>query len=133
MFGGMFDFLMMQPEPIDRFELPDVFGNQGLVVDTCGGMTDSDHPYETAVAHPSYNRGNWVIVESYDTEEDARNGHNKWVKTMTADSLPAILKDVSTATIAKMCEEVGGDSFRTAPMTIDCTPLEPKELPESTN
>ena len=86
MFGGMFNFMMMQPEPIARFELPDVFGRQGLIVDTCGGINDSEHEYETAVAHPSYNNGEWIIVEGYDTEEDALNGHNKWVKIMTAES-----------------------------------------------
>jgi hypothetical protein len=126
----MFDFLFMQPKPIARFELPDLFGRQGLIIDTCGGMTDSLHLYETAVAHPEYNDGDWVIVESYDTENDSRNGHEKWVKIMTADSLPAELMDVSTAVIANMCEVVGGNSFHRNPRTIDITPIEQRQLPE---
>jgi hypothetical protein len=126
----MFDFLFMQPKPIARFELPDLFGRQGLIIDTCGGMTDSLHSYETGVAHPEYNDGDWVIVESYDTENDARDGHEKWVKIMTADSLPAELMDISTSTIANMCETVGGNSFRRNPRTIDITPIEQRQLPE---
>jgi hypothetical protein len=128
----MFDFIFMQPKPIARFELPDVFGRQGLIVDTCGGMTDSEHEYETGIAHPSYNDGKWVIVEDYDTEEDAKKGHDKWVKIMTADSLPSVLNDVSTAVIAKLGDEFIGNSFRCNPYTIDITPEEQNELPEST-
>lgn len=126
----MFDFLYMQPEPLARFELPDVFGRQGLIIDTAGGMSDSLHPYETAVGHPEYNNGEWVIVEAYDTEEDARNGHEKWVKTMTGDSLPNELKDVSTATLARMLDEFDG-TFRRNPRTIDVTPDEQKQLPDT--
>ena len=126
----MFDFLYMQPKPIARFELPDVFGKQGLIIDTCGGMSDSLHNYETAVQHPEYNDGKWIIVESYDTEEDAHNGHEKWVKIMTSDFLPAELKDVSTATIALLCDEFGGNAFRRNPRTIDITPEEQKQLSE---
>lgn len=130
MFSGIFDFMMMKPEPIARFELPDIFGRRGMVVDTCGGINDSKHEYETAVAHPSYNDGKWIVVEGYDTEEEARDGHEKWVKIMTAESLPSILNDVSTATTAKICEEFNGKSFRCNPYTIDITPEEQKELPE---
>ena len=68
----------------------------GLLVDTCM-VTDSDSPYETAVCHPEYNNDSLVIVELYETEEDAQAGHDRWVAIMTADKLPASLTDVSTA------------------------------------
>ena len=124
----MFDFLMMNPVPVARFELPDVFGRAGLIVDTCGGINDSDHTYETAIAHPDYNDGKWIIVEGYHTKEDAQIGHEKWVKAMTADSLPAQIRDVSTATVARMKDSVNGDAYRVNPKTIDVTPDEPRQL-----
>jgi hypothetical protein len=130
----MFEFIFPTPIPIDRYELPDIFGKMILVIDTCGGMTDSDHFYETGISHISYNNGDWIIVEGYDTEEDARNGHNKWVKIMTDESLPAILNDVSTSFLAKALDEFSSDekSFRCNPFTIDITPEILKNLPEST-
>jgi len=77
-------------------------------VDTCL-VTDSEQPYETGACHPKYNKGDWVIVELYDTKELAQKGHDKWVKLMTAKKLPKSLKDVSSADIAKLCEAVGSD------------------------
>ena len=126
----MFNFLMMNPVPVARFELPDVFGRAGLIVDTCGGINDSDHTYETAIAHPDYNDGKWIIVEEYHTKEDAQIGHEKWVKAMTADSLPAQIRDVSTTTIIRMIDSIseGDDSHRVHPRTIDITPDEPRQL-----
>jgi len=81
-----------------------------LKVDTCA-VNDSDKPFETAISHPQYNDGDWIIVELYDTKEEAIAGHNKWVKTMTADELPKILKDVSSATIAK-CYDIFDKDWR---------------------
>lgn len=126
----MFDFMFMTPEPVARFELPDLFGRQGLIIDTAGGMDDSLHPYETAVSHPEYNNGDWVIVASYDTEDEAYKGHEKWIKIMTADSLPVELIDISTASIARLRDDVCGNAFRKNPRTIDITPIEQKQLPE---
>jgi hypothetical protein len=69
-------------------------------------VTDSDQPYETAVAHPRYNDDELVIVEMYETRKQAEKGHKKWVKKMTAKKLPKTLKDVSTAEIAKLCRSL---------------------------
>jgi len=65
-------------------------------------VTDSTEPYETAVAHPQYNKGELVIVEMYNTKEDAKAGHKKWVKLMTAKKLPKKLNDVSTSEIKQL-------------------------------
>ena len=96
----MFDFLSMagnyEERKVSRYDEGDLF------VDTCH-VTDSDQDYETAVEHPRYNDGNMVIVEMYDTEKEAQTGHDKWVEIMTKKSLPKELKDVSTASIAKLC------------------------------
>ncbi len=78
----------------------------GLMVDTCA-VTDSRQPYETAVSHPSYNEGKWVIVELYPSKEDAQKGHDRWVEQMTTNPLPIKLEDVSTAMTAEMLDELG--------------------------
>lgn len=95
----MFEFLSMagnyDSRKVDRYEEGD------LLVSTAN-VIDSDHPYETAISHPNYNDDDFVIVEEYDEIGDAREGHNKWVKLMTAEKLPETLKDVSTAEVAKL-------------------------------
>jgi predicted transcriptional regulator of viral defense system len=84
------------------------FTKGDLQVDTVV-VTDSDKPFETAVAHPKFNGGKWIIVELYDTKEQAQKGHDEWVKKMTDKKLPKELKDVSTAEIAKICDIVDKD------------------------
>lgn len=79
-----------------------------LVVDTAA-VTDSKDPYETGIKHPFYNNGNWVIVETYETKEQAQKGHDKWVKTMTADKPPEKLVDCSTFFTAELLRKVGVD------------------------
>jgi hypothetical protein len=62
-----------------------------LAVDTCS-VSDGEKEFETAVMHPSY-LSNWIIVEAYDTKEDAEKGHEKWVNIMMAEELPDKLVD----------------------------------------
>lgn len=72
-----------------------------MSIDT-SAVSDSDKSYETGIQHPLYNEGEWVIVELYDNKEEAESGHDKWVKIMTADTLPDSLQDVSTCAIAEI-------------------------------
>jgi hypothetical protein len=53
----------------------------GAEIDTCR-VYDSKLPYETGIRHREYNDGHWVIVEAYNTKEDAEKGHQKWVKLL---------------------------------------------------
>lgn len=99
-------FFSMAERKVARFEKGKV------IVDTCA-VTDSDKPYETGISHPSYNKGDWVIVELYDTKGEAKIGHKKWVKKLTSKRLPKTLKDVSTATVANFCDSFGKTSWRT--------------------
>lgn len=101
----LFDFFSMASNYEERKVA--CFEKDGLTVDTCL-VTDSDKDYETRIEHPSYNDGAWVIVELYDTKEEAKKGHDKWVKIMNAEKLPPSLKDVSTATVAKLKNTVVG-------------------------
>ena len=97
----MFDFFEMlgnhEQRAVARFE------QDGLIIDTCT-VTDSAQPYETGICHSAYNDGKWIIVELYDTKEEAQTGHDKWVKLMTADEFPGSLRDVSSASIMQLTD-----------------------------
>ncbi len=82
---------------------------EGLTIDTAL-VTDSPYPYEIAVFHLSYKRGNWIIVETYDTKEQAAQGHERWVATMTADELPDELRDVALDNVSVLHDELDGDT-----------------------
>jgi hypothetical protein len=71
---------------VDRYEGDD------LVVDTCA-VTDSSRAFETGIKSPRYHDGSWVIVESYDTKEDAQAGHDKWVGLMTQSPPDYLVED----------------------------------------
>jgi len=94
-----FDFFSMannyEERKIGRYEVDD------LVVSTAQ-VTDSEAPYETAVSHPLYNNGRFVIVQNYWTRDDAEAGHEHWVEVMTNPVLPESLRDVSMAGIAQL-------------------------------
>ena len=104
--SDLFGFMNM----MDNYEERKVknYTKDEVSIDT-SAVSDSDKPFETGVTHPAYNNGKWVIVELYDTKEEAEIGHDKWVNIMTADQLPKVLKDISTCGIAKLYEAVGGD------------------------
>lgn len=73
-------------------------------------VTDGQKPFETAVSHKDYNNGQWIIVEAYDTVDEAKIGHESWVKTMTAERLPDVLFDCCNAKIAKAALDFGWPS-----------------------
>lgn len=100
----MFDFLDMMENHEER--KVGTYNKDGLFVDTCL-VTDSSKPYETAVEHPAYNNGDMIIVELYDTVEEAEKGHKKWVDKML-NNPPQQLVDVSTAWAANALREMGG-------------------------
>ena len=83
----------------------DRYTGDNFVVDTTK-VSDSAEPYETGIKHPAYNENAWVIVEMYNTIQEAEKGHKKWIKTMTKPNLPKQLEDVSTSFIAAL---TGGD------------------------
>lgn len=96
MIGGIFDFMQDFGNHDER--KVDTYKEGDLFVDTCA-VSDSTKPYETAVAHLRYNEGKMLIVELYDTKEEAQVGHDKWVKIMTAEKLPNAIEDVSTSNL----------------------------------
>lgn len=72
----------------------------GAKIDTCL-VTDSLCPYETAIYHPAYSKESWIIVESYDTKEKAKIGHNKWVKLLT-EKLPTYIISIDNTKMGKL-------------------------------
>src|SRR5262249_24498781 len=107
----MFSFLEMvgnyEQRKVGRYDHPD-----GWFISTAL-VTDSEKPFVTAVCHPKYNEGRIVIVDSYDNKMEAEAGHEKWVQTMNAETLPERLVDVSEAGIAQLMDVLGGTDWRT--------------------
>ena len=80
-----------------------------ITVDTAR-VSDGRQSYETALAHPEYNEGKWIIVEAYDTKKEARAGPQRWVKNVKADQLPDPIQDCCNAGIMELATAVGVDS-----------------------
>ena len=78
----------------------------GLVVSTAA-VFDTSMPFETAVMHPRYHDGKWVIVKQYHDRESAEQGHEKWVQVMSAAQLPTVLEEIGDNIAAKMMRELG--------------------------
>jgi len=73
-------------------------------------VTDGILPFETGICHRDYS-DNVIVVESYQTKEEASSGHEKWVRTMTSDSLPDVLQDCCNAKISQLHLKIRGESF----------------------
>ena len=101
MFDFIFDIGNHESRKIARYELNDV------IVDTCT-VSDGMQPIETGISHPEYNDGELIIVQGYDTEEEAIEGHNKWVDTLTKNP-PEYLRDCGNSHISSLIEEIRGE------------------------
>jgi hypothetical protein len=99
---GMFDFFMDAGNYEDRKVAN--FVDDDFTIDTCS-VSDGRKNYETAVMHILYNDNKWIIVEAYDTKEEAQKGHDKWVKIMSSKELPKSLKDCQNAEISEFLDE----------------------------
>ena len=69
-----------------------------FIIDTAA-VSDGVRPFETGIMHPAYNNGKWVIVEGYNTREEALAGHAKWDVCMFPE-LPDQLVDCGNAMIS---------------------------------
>jgi hypothetical protein len=102
----MFEFLFMAP--YEQRKVANFSNGKDMIVDTCS-VNDSSRPFETGIASPFYNKGEWVIVEEYDTKKQAQVGHDKWVKIMTTQPLPETIKDVSSCGLIEFGKALGVD------------------------
>lgn len=105
--NSLLKFLEMEGDydsrKVDRIE-----DDKGMVISTAR-VIDGEFPYETAIKHPRYHDGLWIIVEAYETKERAEVGHKKWVRKMTGKKLPASLTDCANANIAAFGASLGMD------------------------
>ena len=74
-------------------------------------VTDGRKTFETAIKHPEYNGGDMVIVDCYDTVEEAEAGHRAWVKTM--ENPPEELIDIANSEIQ---QAIGKETFKRIPV-----------------
>jgi hypothetical protein len=98
---------MFGMDMIDTYEGRKVarYESDALIISTAR-VTDSSHPYETAISHPAFNSGKWIIVELYYDAKAAEAGHEKWRGIMN-DELPTELRDVSTSAVVEFGRAVG--------------------------
>lgn len=54
-------------------------------------VTDRSWLYETAVRHPKFRHGYWIIVEGTSSKAEAQRVHDKWVEVMRNN--PKVLRD----------------------------------------
>ena len=102
----MFSFLFAGNNRNER--IVDHYEEGDLIIDTCS-TPDGHQTYETAVMHVDYREnGKLVIVEAYDTREEAQVGHDSWVRVMTTKPLPDKLVDCCNALLL----DLGGDEFK---------------------
>ncbi len=113
----MFDYFSMADNYDERKVGRWDSGDRLKMVSTCS-VTDGRKPFETAIAHPAYNKGKMVIVECYSTDKDAEIGHERWLELMLRDKLPLTLVDCVNSEISQLCGEFG------APMAFEKKCLE---------
>lgn len=99
----MFDFLNMANDYKER-NVGNYKEGEDLIVDT-SRVTDGALPYETGISSTDYKDlgDNWVIVEAYNSKEEALIGHEKWVKIMK-ENPPEKLTDCYNAGIAEFAK-----------------------------
>uniref|UniRef100_A0A6M3IJR3 Uncharacterized protein n=1 Tax=viral metagenome TaxID=1070528 RepID=A0A6M3IJR3_9ZZZZ len=99
----MFDFFDIEnSRDYEERKVANTVLKDGSCIDTCA-VTDTDANYETGIQSPFYNNNSWVIVEEYDTLEEAKIGHKKWCDAMAKK--PKQLVDVSRSTAAQLCKD----------------------------
>jgi len=101
----MFEFFNMlgtyEDRKVARYE-------DGDIVLSTAWVNDSDQPYETALSHPAYDGGRFIVLQVYDLKEEAEDGHAKWEEVVRNGQLPETLEDVGEADIAEFVRACGG-------------------------
>ena len=85
MFLDMFDMIGNYEERL--------IGNDkvnGFEVDTVR-VTDTGYYAETAIRHPELDDGYWIIVQEYETHEQAEKGHERWVDMLENEKINTIV------------------------------------------
>lgn len=72
-------------------------------------VSDGRKPIETALSHPLYNDGNLIIVDCYDTEEEALVGHNAWKEKIVNNNIPDAIVDCCNSELSRVSSEMFED------------------------
>ncbi len=107
----MFDFLTgiddHDKRKVERIEAVDCDGVK-YILDTARVTDCPKYPYETAISHPSYDDGKFVILQQYKDKESARLGHFAWADIFSSKELPDTLINCSAGEFAEMFLGVEG-------------------------
>ena len=68
-----------------------------FILDTAR-VTDRPWTYETAVQHKDFNNNDWIILDGTNDLEEAKEVHQKWLKTLDAGEL-RLLEDYYTGEV----------------------------------
>lgn len=102
MFGWLNDIGNLDERKVEQWHSAD-----GKRMVSTVAVSDGAKPFETAFEHPEYNEGSMVIVEAYDTREEALAGHGRWLKVMLDGPLPDEITDCCNAQIGEMAAAFG--------------------------
>lgn len=106
----MFDFMSMAGNYEDRKVARDEL-EWGFV--STAEVNDGVKPFETAVRSKLYARvdkpyqtDDMIIVEAYQSREEAAAGHTRWVAAMTGDNPPKELVDCCNSGVGQMLKAI---------------------------
>lgn len=102
MFGFINDMGNLEARKVEQWHSDD-----GMRMVSTVRVSDGAKPFETAFEHPEYNDGGMIIVEAYETREDALAGHGRWLKIMLDGPLPDEITDCCNAECAQLGEAFG--------------------------
>jgi len=111
----MFNFFSMADNYEDR-KIDNTIINE-TEIDTVA-VYDSEQPFETGIKSSLYNDNQWIIVEMYDTKEEAIIGHKKWCLMFESKKFPPHLEDVSTAEIKILADAFSNKSYNIKKISI---------------
>lgn len=98
----IFDFLNdignYESRKVMREDLPEGF------VSTCF-VSDGKQPFETAISHKEWDNGKLVIVQAYDTMEEAALAHLEWVEKFKNKDFPDEIFDCKNALLTQLDDD----------------------------
>lgn len=89
---------------VGRYEFEEGF------LSTCQ-VGDSKYPYESAISHKKYNNGEIIIIENYNSEKEAKEGHEKWKKMIINNELPSKIEDVGACFLSQIRNALFNESI----------------------
>lgn len=99
----MFNFLLDIGNYANRVVARTEFEKEEVIFSTCS-VSDGSKPFETAMRNLEYHDG-FVVLEAYNTKEEAEKGHTKWIELYVTNSLPDTVEDCCNGEIGQLISE----------------------------